>query len=318
MTLIPALLMGLAFSLAGSVAVVASIRWLRDDEVSGRLKVFVIEQEMKTRRLASVSPLRSRELAGSLTSRLVMPWLRGISRFFTRMTPKGVIEDFGRQLLIAGNPFGFGGREFLGLHLAFSVVGIGAAILMTQRGLSFINVLLSILVFLFFFLVPIIWLRMKVIRRQGVIQKELPDALDMLSVCATAGLGFDQSLLRVSQHWETDLSTELGRVIAEMEMGLSRQEALRNLAKRLDVSELNSFVTLILQSEQLGMSISDTLLAQSDQMRIERRYRALEQARKIPIKMLLPMTFLIFPAILAIVLGPAVPDLIEFFTNFGG
>jgi tight adherence protein C len=144
---------------------------------------------------------------------------------------------------------------------------------------------------------PILWLRMKVSKRQTSIQNELPDALDMLSVCATAGLGFDQSLLRVSQHWETDLSTELSRVINEIEMGFSRQEALRNLANRLDVDELTSFVSLVLQSDQLGMSISDTLHAQSDQMRIERRYRALEKARKIPIKMLIPMTFLIFPAI---------------------
>jgi tight adherence protein C len=166
------------------------------------------------------------------------------------------------------------------------------------------------------FLFPVLWLRLKVNKRQKLIQKQLPDALDMLSVCATAGLGFDQSIQRVSEFWDTELSAEFARTIAEMEMGLSRSEALRNLADRLDVPELSSFVTLILQADQLGMSIADTLTSQAEQMRVERHYRAEEQARKIPIKMLLPMVFLIFPAILAIILGPAVPDLIGFFQNF--
>jgi tight adherence protein C len=318
LTFVPALLMGLALLAGGFVVLVASARWLNRDDVGSRLKLFVLEQETTSKQLASASPLRTRELAGSLTSRMLMPWLRSVSRFINRLTPKGVIDDVAKQLLIAGHPYGFGAREFIGLHFAISGLGLVAAYFMTRRGSDFFNTLLSILVFLLFFLMPILWLRMKVSKRQTSIQNELPDALDMLSVCATAGLGFDQSLLRVSQHWETDLSTELSRVINEIEMGFSRQEALRNLANRLDVDELTSFVSLILQSDQLGMSISDTLHAQSDQMRIERRYRALEKARKIPIKMLIPMTFLIFPAILAIILGPAIPDLLEFFANFGG
>lgn len=317
LTFVPALLMGFALLAGGFVFLVLSGRWFNRDDVSSRLRSFVIDQEATSKQLASSSPLRTRELAGSLTSRMLMPWLRNVSRVINRLTPRGVIDDVGKQLMIAGHPYGFGAREFLGLHFAFSAVGIVAAIFMTRRGQDLMNTLLSILVFLLFFLLPILWLRMKVSKRQTSIQNELPDALDMLSVCATAGLGFDQSLLRVSQHWQTDLSTELARVINEIEMGFSRQESLRNLANRLDVDELTSFVSLILQSDQLGMSISDTLHAQSDQMRIERRYRALEQARKIPIKMLLPMTFLIFPAILAIILGPAIPDLVEFFANFG-
>jgi tight adherence protein C len=135
----------------------------------------------------------------------------------------------------------------------------------------------------------------------------------MLSVCATAGLGFDQSMQRVSEYWDTPIAIELGRVVTEMEMGISRQEALRGLANRLDVGELTTFVSLVLQSDQLGMSISDTLQAQAEQMRIERRFRAQEQAQKIPIKMLFPLAFLIFPALIAVVLGPALPPIIDLF-----
>ena len=101
-----------------------------------------------------------------------------------------------------------------------------------------------------------------------------------------------------------------------MEMGLSRQEALRNFADRVAMPEISSFASLIIQSDQLGMSVSDTLHSQADQMRVERRYRAQEEARKIPTKMLFPMAFMIFPAIFAVVLGPAIPSLLDFFTGF--
>jgi tight adherence protein C len=185
-----------------------------------------------------------------------------------------------------------------------------------RRGFSQINILLALLVILWCFIFPILWLRMMVRSRQDKIRKGLPDALDMLSVCADAGLGFDQSLQRVSEHWSTAIGLELGRVVAEMEMGSSRREALRNLADRLDVSELSSFVSVIIQSEQLGMSISETLHAQAEQMRIERRFRAQEQARTIPIKMLVPLAFLIFPAILAVILGPAIPQILDLFKAF--
>ena len=163
-----------------------------------------------------------------------------------------------------------------------------------------------------------VWLKRKVRRRQDQIRKGLPDALDMLSVTAEAGLGFDQSLQRVSEYWKTPVGVEFGRVVAEMEMGSSRQEALRNMAARLDVPELSSFVAVIIQSDQLGMSIADALHAQADQMRIERRFRAQEAARKVPLKMLFPMMLLIFPAMLAVVCGPSIPILSEFFQALGG
>ena len=103
--------------------------------------------------------------------------------------------------------------------------------------------------------------------RQEKIRRGLPDALDMLSVCAEAGLGFDQAIQRVSEHWKTPVAVELGRVVQEMEMGVQRQQALRNLADRIDIMELSSFVAVIIQSDQLGMSIAETLHVQAKQMR---------------------------------------------------
>jgi tight adherence protein C len=135
----------------------------------------------------------------------------------------------------------------------------------------------------------------------------------MLSVCAEAGLGFDQALQRVGDHWNTPLGAEFSRVVTEMGMGVPRRTALRNLADRLNVHELSSFVAVILQSDQLGMSITDTLHAQAKQMRIERRFRAQEQARKMPLKMLFPLLLLMFPAMFAVILGPMIPVLGELF-----
>lgn len=319
MPLIYSVLVGISLLALGLLIVLISLRWFNNDDVAERIETFVADAESgqgsrKTRRT-----VERREFSGSLVSRTIFPAFRRLASLFSRFTPAGTIEAIGRQLVIAGHPNGLGPREFYGIRVLVSLLGIaGGYLVLTRRGFDTINILMAAGIVLFGFLMPTLWLRMKVRKRQNLIQRQLPDALDMLSVCATAGLGFDQSLQRVSEFWDTELSLELARTMGEMEMGLSRAEALRNLSDRLDVSELSSFVTLILQADQLGMSIADTLQAQAEQMRVERHYRAEEQARKIPIKMLLPMAFLIFPAILAIILGPAIPDLIRFFADFGG
>jgi tight adherence protein C len=210
---------------------------------------------------------------------------------------------------------GLGAREFYGISLASTLLGVYLAFVIFRRGSETINIALSILILIFFYAAPRVWLQSRISRRQNSVKKGLPDAMDMLSVCATAGLGFDQSLQRVSEYWDTPIGHEFGRVINEMEMGLTRRDALRNLSDRLDIREIASFVALILQTEQLGMSISDTLHAQAEQMRIERRFRAQEQAQKAPIKMLIPMALLIFPALLAVILVPALPTLREVFNS---
>jgi tight adherence protein C len=206
-----------------------------------------------------------------------------------------------------------GAKEFYGISMASTLLGVYLAFLVIQRGTTTINVMLSIITLILFYFFPKIWLQGRVISRQNKVRRGLPDALDMLSVCATAGLGFDQSLQRVSEYWDTPIGHEFGRIINEMEMGLTRRDALKNFSDRLEIREVSSFVALILQTEQLGMSISDTLHAQADQMRIERRFRAQEQAQRAPIKMLIPMALLIFPALLAVILGPAIPTLMEVF-----
>jgi len=315
MQLVLLFVFGAIFLLAGGVFVILSLGWMFRDDLTTRLDSYVTDTEVQQSAWSPVVQSRSQELTGSLASRLLVPLTQGIGRLLGRLTPASSIESLRRQLVIAGNPMRLGPREFYGLRVAFMILGIGLTYLVISRGFSRLNMLMALMVLMITYIFPILWLRMMVSGRQNKIRKSLPDALDMLSVCADAGLGFDQALQRVSEFWNTAFALELGRVVAEMEMGVSRRDALRNLADRFNITELSSFVSVIIQSEQLGMSISDTLHAQADQMRVERRFRAQELARTLPIKMLLPLAFLIFPAMLAVLLGPAIPPIINLFAG---
>jgi tight adherence protein C len=169
--------------------------------------------------------------------------------------------------------------------------------------------------FLLFLAGPTVWLQRKVRDAQDAVRKALPDALDMLSVCASAGLGFDQALQRVSDYWNNKLAEEFKRVVHEMEVGVSRADALRNLSNRLDVTELSNFVAVIVQAETLGMRIADVLHSQAEQMRILRQFRAKEVANTLPAKMMVPLAMLILPALIAVILGPLVPTFIDAMGN---
>jgi tight adherence protein C len=304
---------GIIMFLVGFLIVGFGLSRTRSNELSPRLRNFVENPETGSLKSSNLLSMQVREVSGSITSRVVMPFFKRIGNFFTRMAPGKGTEELRKKLYIAGNPLGIGPIEFYGMRLAFGLAGVGLLFVLVRRGLNQTNVLVGILAFIACLLFPILWLRLKVNGSKNDLRKSFPSALDMLSVCVDAGLGFDQALQRVNEQWNTRLSFELGRVVNEMGMGLSRREAMRNLADRLDFSELSTFVAVILQSDQLGSSIAETLHAQADQMRVERRFRAQEKARTIPIKMLIPLAFLIFPAIMAILIGPAIPQLLGLF-----
>jgi tight adherence protein C len=168
------------------------------------------------------------------------------------------------------------------------------------------GVLIAIVFLLVGFFFPQLWLEGRITRRQREIFKAMPDALDLLTICVEAGLGFDAAMAKVHEKWDNDLALEFGRVIQEVRLGKLRREALRDMADRLGVNEMTSFVAAVIQSEQLGVSMSKVLRIQSDQMRIRRRQMAEEEAHRAPVKMVFPIALLIFPSILIILLGPAI------------
>ena len=144
------------------------------------------------------------------------------------------------------------------------------------------------------------------LKRQARIQALLPDALDMLTVCVEAGLGFDAALSQVARNTNGPLAAEFARALQEMQIGTSRSQALRAMVARTTVSELRSFVSALIQAGDLGISVAAVLREQAREMRLRRRQRAEEKAQKVPIKILFPLIFCLFPALFVVVIGPGV------------
>jgi len=155
------------------------------------------------------------------------------------------------------------------------------------------------------FYIPELLLTSRIQRRQHEVRKAMPDALDLLTICVEAGLGFDAAMAKVAEKWDNELSLAFGRALREMQLGKLRREALKDMADRIGISEMTSFVAAVIQSEQLGVSMAKVLRIQSDQMRVRRRQLAEEEAHKAPIKMLIPLALLIFPSICIVLMTPA-------------
>jgi tight adherence protein C len=156
----------------------------------------------------------------------------------------------------------------------------------------------------FFF--PDYWVGRKIKKRRKAILLGIPDTLDLLTISVRAGLGFDAALGKVTEKVKGPLPDEFRRALAEIRVGKTRKDALRDIVSRTDVPALTNFIGAIIQAEQLGVSISKVLQVQSEQLRIERRQRAEEAAAKAPIKMLFPLVGCIFPSMFIVILGPAI------------
>ena len=153
--------------------------------------------------------------------------------------------------------------------------------------------------------IPRMWLKSKVKSKQSMVVKTLPDILDLITTCVEAGLGLDAALSRVAERGEGPLPLELQHMLRDVAMGKLRREAMQELEQRVGVPELTNFINSIIQAEQLGVGIAQVLRVQAEQMRTQRRQRAERTAHEAPIKMMFPLVLFIFPAFLAVILGPA-------------
>lgn len=162
-------------------------------------------------------------------------------------------------------------------------------------------------------IIPGRWLKMKTSKRKEKLRQQLPDVMDLLIVSVEAGLGFDAALLRLYEKNKSELMTELIQATRDIQRGMSKKEAYESLAKRCDLKELTTFLTALVQADQLGISIKSVLKVQAENLRKERKQRAEEKALKAPVTMLVPMVLFIFPVIFIILLGPAVLNIMEVF-----
>lgn len=226
------------------------------------------------------------------------------------LSPSTVTASLARRLDVAGNP----GRWTVEKMLAAKGSG-----LLTAGTLGSLAGLGSPVKMLLFgglgaaagFGLPDLLLYNTGSKRQVEIRKELPDTLDMLTVCVEAGLGFDAAVSRVGQHTAGPLAAELLRMLHEMQLGMSRVEALRALSERTTVAELRAFTSALVQATELGIPTGRVLREQASEMRLKQRQLAEEKAQKLPVKILFPLMFCIFPALFVVVLGPAAISLLR-------
>jgi len=247
------------------------------------------------------------ELSLPFSQRIVLPILNGIAQFMARFTPQRSLESARHNLELAGNPYSLTASQFWAARAAAAVIlgGLITVLMFVTSQPWTQRILYPVLATAIGFFLPVLWLSSQVSRRKNSIIKALPDALDLLTVCVEAGLGFDAAMQKVTEKWKDELALAFGRVLQEIRLGKMRREALRDMADRMDVADVTSFVAAIIQADQLGVSIAKVLRIQSDQMRVRRRQRAEEKAHQAPVKMLFPMVFLIFPSIYLVLLGPA-------------
>jgi tight adherence protein C len=248
------------------------------------------------------------ELSLPFSQRVIVPLLNNMAQFVARFTPQRSLEASRHNLELAGNPYNLTASQFWAARaVAAIVLGllIGLVMVVTKAEWSRL-VLYPLLAAALGFFLPVLWLSSQISRRKNSIIKSLPDALDLLTVCVEAGLGFDGAMQKVTEKWNDDLAIAFARVLQEIRLGKTRREALRDMSDRMEVTDVTSFVAAIIQADQLGVSIAKVLRIQSDQMRVRRRQRAEEKAHQAPVKMLFPMVFLIFPSIYIILLGPAI------------
>jgi tight adherence protein C len=165
------------------------------------------------------------------------------------------------------------------------------------------------------YMLPDYYLKNKISKKQQDVRKSLPNALDLLTISVEAGLGFDQALYKVSSNCKGALGEEFKRTLKEMEIGVARKDALRNLSKRTDVPELNTFIFSIIQADIFGISIGKVLRIQAGEMRVKRKQAAEEKGMKAPVKLIFPTILFLFPALMVIILGPAAINIINTLKN---
>lgn len=310
MNLTPLLIIGAVIVIGAIVLVIIGRRAPRlTDEATLQTRLEEFTQKGEPVSLEKI------ELSQPFTERVIYPFARKFGEFASRFTPQNAMHNVSRNLELAGTPSYLDPTLFLAIQFVAAAIFGGLVIFIFTFGSMKWPAgrifLFSVVFVAIGFYFPQLYLRSRINRRQKSVRHGMPDALDLLTICVEAGLGFDAAMSKVSEKWDNELSLAFARVIQEIQLGKLRREALRDMADRIDISEMTSFVAAVIQSEALGVSLAKVLRIQSDQMRIRRRQLAEEEAHKAPLKMLIPMGLLIFPSLLIVLLFPAAIRLVH-------
>jgi tight adherence protein C len=248
---------------------------------------------------------KEEQVMPSFFNRVIISIIRKIAPVAEKFSPKGVVESTRHELELAGVLERIGINVFWAVKFLFPVGFLFIFILLLiffNLSLIVFMILLALILVSYFF--PDVYLRNKIKNRQEEIRRSLPNALDMLTITIEAGMGFDIALSRIASNIKGPLCEVFNKMLKEMDVGLSRREAFQNLAKRTNVPDLDSFIAAVNQAEILGISISKSLRVQASEMRTRRRLRAEEAGIKAPVKLVFPLIFCLFPALMVVIVGP--------------
>jgi len=261
--------------------------------------------------------VREQELNRPFVDRVLDPTVAWFVRLGRRFTPDDGVQRIKSRLDQAGNPSGWDADRLLGVKALAALVGLLCGLvgppLLNASALVWIGCIIG--GFVLGWYAPSIWLYDVAARRSQSVRRNLPDALDLLTISVESGLSFDAALSQVATKTTGPLAGEFLRVLGEIQIGTGRVEAMRALAERTDVPELRSFIGAMIQADAFGVPIAGVLRVQAKEMRVKRSQRAEEQAQKVPVKILFPLIFFLLPCLFIVILGPAAISAIEMFSR---
>ncbi len=254
---------------------------------------------------AASTDLRQAVLNLSAAERAGQPLVRGLANRARRLTPYSWVESLERRLTRAGRPIKWPLERLLAAKLLLGLAGLSVGFLLFTSSPSIKSMLLLGFTTALGYFAPDLLLVSRGQERQAAVRDALPDTLDQMTVAVEAGLGFDAAMARAGRTGEGPLAEELVRTLQEVQVGVARTQALRNLADRTDVPDLRHFVLAIIQAEGYGIPVAEVLRIQAAEMRVKRKQRAEERAMKIPVKVIFPLILCILPTLFIVILGPA-------------
>ncbi|WAH95879.1 type II secretion system F family protein [Arthrobacter sp. MMS18-M83] len=232
-----------------------------------------------------------------------------------RLTPGSYVQKLDRLLSLAGRPPSLPLGRVLAAKPLLGLCGALFGLFISANSSSGIIKLVGIFVVLLGYFIPDLMLYSKGQERQKAMQLELANTMDQMLISVEAGLGFEGAMARAGENGKGPLAEELVRTLQDMQVGRSRRESYLALAERTNVPELRSFVQAVIQADTYGIAISRVLRVQAKVMRVKRRQRAEEKAMKLPVMILFPLLFFIFPVLFIAILGPAVINTIATFSG---
>jgi tight adherence protein C len=238
-----------------------------------------------------------------------------LERICYRLTPAGYIRKLDKLLSLAGRPVSLPLGRVLAAKPALGLAGVLLGLFIGSTGPTPIIKLLGLFVALLGYFIPDLLLYSKGQERQKIMQLELANTLDQMLISVEAGLGFEGAMARAGENGKGPLAEEIVRTLQDMQVGRSRRESYLALAERTSIPELRSFVQAVVQADAYGIAISSVLRIQAKVMRVKRRQRAEEKAMKLPVAILFPLLFFIFPVLFIAILGPAVINAIATFSG---